>query len=132
MRCRNIERLAGGRKLFLKAETFQTTGSFKVRGALNAVLALPAVEADAGVVTHSSGNHGAALAKADWDRQWQQLEELAALAGRPAAPQLEAKPSPAQRAAQGQQAPRPAFHTPNTLPHPPLLPWQSGVAERFV
>jgi threonine dehydratase len=64
MRCRNLERLAGGRKLFLKAETFQTTGSFKFRGALNAVLALPAVEADAGVVTHSSGNHGAALAKA--------------------------------------------------------------------
>ena len=64
MRCRNLERLAGGRKLFLKAETFQTTGSFKFRGALNAVLSLPAVEADAGVVTHSSGNHGAALAKA--------------------------------------------------------------------
>ena len=64
MRCRNLERLAEGRKLFLKAETFQTTGSFKFRGALNAVLSLPAVEADAGVVTHSSGNHGAALAKA--------------------------------------------------------------------
>ena len=64
MRCRNLERLAGGRKLFLKAETFQTTGSFKFRGALNAVLSLPALEADAGVVTHSSGNHGAALAKA--------------------------------------------------------------------
>lgn len=64
MRCRNLERLAGGRKLYLKAETFQTTGSFKFRGALNAVLSLPAVEADAGVITHSSGNHGAALAKA--------------------------------------------------------------------
>lgn len=64
MRCRNLERLAGGRKLFLKAETFETTGSFKFRGALNAVLSLPAVEADAGVVTHSLGNHGAALAKA--------------------------------------------------------------------
>lgn len=64
MRCRNLERLAGGRKLYLKAEMFQTSGAFKMRGALNAVLSLPAVEADAGVVTHSSGNHGAALAKA--------------------------------------------------------------------
>ena len=49
-----------GRHLYLKAEALQKTGSFKARGALNAVLSLPK---DArGVVTHSAGNHGQALA----------------------------------------------------------------------
>ena len=52
-------------RLFLKCETFQKTGSFKARGAANAVLRLcdedPAA-ARRGVVTHSSGNHAAALA----------------------------------------------------------------------
>ena len=53
--------LAAG--LMVKPESLQVTGSFKARGAFNAVLSLlerdPAVE---GVVTHSSGNHGQALA----------------------------------------------------------------------
>ena len=44
-------------------------------------------------------DHAVALAKVDWDRQWQRLEELAALAGRSAAPQPEAKPPPAPAAA---------------------------------
>ncbi|XP_012943830.1 probable serine racemase [Aplysia californica] len=51
-----------GRRLFFKAENLQKTGSFKVRGALNAVL--KGKEENAGwngVVTHSSGNHGQAL-----------------------------------------------------------------------
>ncbi|XP_060064724.1 probable serine racemase isoform X2 [Ylistrum balloti] len=52
-----------GRNAFFKAENLQKTGSFKARGALNAVMALkernPTV---AGVVTHSTGNHGQALA----------------------------------------------------------------------
>ncbi|KAL3857714.1 hypothetical protein ACJMK2_012356 [Sinanodonta woodiana] len=52
-----------GRKFFFKAENMQKTGSFKARGALNAVKCLkessPGVE---GVITHSSGNHGQALA----------------------------------------------------------------------
>lgn len=47
-------------ELFFKVEALQRTGSFKARGATNAVLALdPGV---AGVCTHSSGNHGAAVA----------------------------------------------------------------------
>jgi threonine dehydratase len=49
--------------LMVKPELFQPTGSFKVRGAFNAVLSLLEREPDvAGVVTHSSGNHGQALA----------------------------------------------------------------------
>lgn len=51
-----------GVKLFFKCENFQKIGAFKARGATNAVFALSDAEADRGVVTHSSGNHGAALA----------------------------------------------------------------------
>ncbi len=47
---------------WLKAESLQPTGAFKLRGATNAVLALPPEERARGVVTHSSGNHGQALA----------------------------------------------------------------------
>ena len=53
-----------GATLFFKCENLQLTGAFKARGAFNAVLSLPAAEAARGVVTHSSGNHGAALALA--------------------------------------------------------------------
>lgn len=48
----------------LKAECLQVTGSFKARGATNAVLQLSAEERERGVVTHSSGNHAQALARA--------------------------------------------------------------------
>jgi len=48
--------------LFFKAEHLQKTGSFKARGARYAASLLNAAERDRGVVTHSSGNHGAALA----------------------------------------------------------------------
>ena len=53
-----------GRKLFLKCELFQKTGSFKFRGACNAVMNLSDDQARRGVVTHSSGNHAQALALA--------------------------------------------------------------------
>src|ERR1700722_18914461 len=53
-----------GAKLFFKCENLQLTGAFKARGAFNAVLSLPPAQAARGVVTHSSGNHGAALALA--------------------------------------------------------------------
>lgn len=59
----STDRRAGAR-LFFKAEPFQRTGAFKFRGASNAVLSLADEEAARGVVTHSSGNHGAALALA--------------------------------------------------------------------
>lgn len=48
--------------LFAKAENLQLTGSFKLRGALNAVSLLNPGQLERGVVTHSSGNHGQALA----------------------------------------------------------------------
>lgn len=53
-----------GAQLFFKCENLQKVGAFKARGAVNAVFGLPDVALAAGVVTHSSGNHGAALAYA--------------------------------------------------------------------
>lgn len=53
-----------GASLFLKCENLQRVGAFKFRGATNALLQLPEEERRRGVVTHSSGNHGQALAKA--------------------------------------------------------------------
>jgi threonine dehydratase len=47
-----------------KCENFQKVGAFKARGACNAVFSLPAEVAAKGFATHSSGNHGAALAYA--------------------------------------------------------------------
>src|SRR5438105_11135236 len=55
---------ASGAHLFFKCENFQKIGAFKARGATNAVFALDAVTARCGVATHSSGNHGAAIARA--------------------------------------------------------------------
>jgi threonine dehydratase len=56
-----LDELAGA-QLFFKCENLQKVAAFKARGACNAVLSLSAAEAKHGVVTHSSGNHGAALA----------------------------------------------------------------------
>ncbi len=53
-----------GCRVFFKCELFQRTGSFKFRGASNAVARLDTAARARGVVTHSSGNHGAALALA--------------------------------------------------------------------
>ncbi|MCH9649639.1 MAG: threonine/serine dehydratase [Deltaproteobacteria bacterium] len=58
-----LSRLSGG-EVLLKLENLQHTGSFKVRGALNKVLSLPAAERARGVVAASTGNHGAAVAYA--------------------------------------------------------------------
>jgi threonine dehydratase len=57
------EALAGP-GVFLKAENLQRTGSFKVRGAVNAVLQLTPEQRRRGVITLSAGNHGQALAYA--------------------------------------------------------------------
>jgi threonine dehydratase len=54
----------GGARFFFKCENLQRTGSFKARGATNAVFSLTDNAATYGVVTHSSGNHAAALARA--------------------------------------------------------------------
>lgn len=53
-----------GNEIYLKCESLQKTGSFKIRGALNAVSQLSPSEQARGVVTGSSGNHGQALAYA--------------------------------------------------------------------
>ena len=58
-----LDELAGA-LLYFKCENLQLSGSFKIRGAANAVFSLSEAEAARGVVTHSSGNHGAALALA--------------------------------------------------------------------
>ena len=58
-----LDGLAGNR-LYFKCENLQKVGAFKARGATNAVFMLSDAEAAKGVVTHSSGNHAAALARA--------------------------------------------------------------------
>jgi len=50
--------------LFFKCENFQKIGAFKARGATNAVFSLDEAIARRGVATHSSGNHGVAVARA--------------------------------------------------------------------
>lgn len=50
--------------VWLKCEQLQTTGSFKLRGALNKLLSLTDQQKQQGIITASSGNHGAAIAYA--------------------------------------------------------------------
>jgi threonine dehydratase len=57
-----------GAQVFMKCENLQKVGAFKFRGATNAVFSLTDEEAARGVVTHSSGNHAAALALAARNR----------------------------------------------------------------
>jgi threonine dehydratase len=61
MTSRSLDEMAGAR-VYFKCENLQKTGSFKIRGATNAILQLTAEESARGVMTHSSGNHGAAVA----------------------------------------------------------------------
>jgi threonine dehydratase len=63
LRASTLDALTGC-TLHFKAEHLQRAGAFKFRGACNAVWSLSAAVAARGVVTHSSGNHGAALALA--------------------------------------------------------------------
>ncbi len=65
--CSSLNEIIGA-KLFFKCENFQKVGAFKFRGATNAVFSLSEEEASRGVVTHSSGNHAAALALAARNR----------------------------------------------------------------
>lgn len=57
-----------GCSVYLKCENFQRVGAFKFRGATHAILRLNPDEAQCGVITHSSGNHAAALALAAFQR----------------------------------------------------------------
>ncbi len=63
MTCRTLNAMCGA-ELFFKCEHFQKVGAFKFRGACNTVFSLTEEEASHGVITHSSGNHGAAVALA--------------------------------------------------------------------
>lgn len=60
---RHIDQIFGA-KIFFKCENFQLSGSFKARGAHNALYAMDKFNITKGVVTHSSGNHAAAVAVA--------------------------------------------------------------------
>ena len=60
---KSLNKLASA-NLYFKCENFQKTGSFKIRGATNAVLMLKSDEIKNGIATASSGNHGAALSMA--------------------------------------------------------------------
>src|ERR671919_688314 len=53
-----------GENAYIKPESLQPTGSFKIRGAYNAMAQLSAEERTRGVVSHSSGNHAQAIARA--------------------------------------------------------------------
>ena len=53
--------MLSGASLFFKCENFQKSGSFKIRGATNTILQLEKLELKRGIVTASSGNHGAAV-----------------------------------------------------------------------
>jgi threonine dehydratase len=57
----SFDALAGA-QLFFKCDNFQKTGSFKIRGASNTIFSLTEKEIARGIVTQSSGNHGAAVA----------------------------------------------------------------------
>jgi threonine dehydratase len=63
LRSASLDRIAGCR-LHFKCENFQRIGAFKFRGAANAVFGLSEAQAARGVLTQSSGNHGAAIALA--------------------------------------------------------------------
>ena len=58
-----IDEMAG-RRVFVKAECLQHTGSFKFRGAWSAVSALPEDQRASGVIAFSSGNHAQGIARA--------------------------------------------------------------------
>src|SRR5688572_20684562 len=63
MKSSSLNEMAGC-DLFFKCENFQNIGAFKARGAMNAALLLSAEERAKGIATHSSGNHGQAVARA--------------------------------------------------------------------
>src|SRR5271170_7256935 len=61
--CASLDQIAG-MQLFFKCENLQKTGSFKIRGATNAVFSLTDEQAKNGAAAPSSGNHAAALSQA--------------------------------------------------------------------
>ncbi len=64
MHSRLFNEAAGGVECYFKCENLQRGGAFKIRGALNFLMALPEEDRKRGVVTFSSGNHAQAVAMA--------------------------------------------------------------------
>jgi len=64
MHSRLFDEAAGGVECYFKCENLQRGGAFKIRGALNFLMALPEEDRKRGVVTFSSGNHAQAVAMA--------------------------------------------------------------------
>lgn len=64
MTSRTLNSLVGNAEVYIKCENFQRTGSFKFRGAWNALNCLTEEEKKRGVIAHSSGNHAQAVALA--------------------------------------------------------------------
>ena len=62
MTSRTLNSLVGDAKVYIKCENFQRTGSFKFRGAWNALNCLSDEEKKRGVIAHSSGNHAQSVA----------------------------------------------------------------------
>jgi len=62
MHSRLFDEAAGGVECYFKCENLQRGGAFKIRGALNFLMALPSEDRKCGVVTFSSGNHAQAVA----------------------------------------------------------------------
>ena len=63
LRLKNLDQYLGC-EVYAKAECMQTTGSFKLRGAMNIILSLSKEDLQRGIVAASSGNHGKAVAYA--------------------------------------------------------------------
>jgi threonine dehydratase len=62
MTSRTLNALTQAKRVYIKCENFQRTGSFKFRGAWNAISHLEVEERERGIIAHSSGNHAQAVA----------------------------------------------------------------------
>jgi threonine dehydratase len=62
MTSRTLDSLTGAKRVIVKCENFQRTGSFKFRGAWNGISRIPSQERDSGIIAHSSGNFAQAVA----------------------------------------------------------------------
>jgi threonine dehydratase len=62
MTSRTLDSLTGAKRVIVKCENFQRTGSFKFRGAWNCISHIPSEERERGIIAHSSGNFAQAVA----------------------------------------------------------------------
>ncbi len=62
MTSRTLDSLTGAKRVIVKCENFQRTGSFKFRGAWNGISHIPSQERERGIIAHSSGNFAQAVA----------------------------------------------------------------------